>query len=133
MSLVIFEIGPETRQVKKSSNTDRRWKIKCISSTLDDETAIKPKAGVKFIDSLNADKNYKASASLIFISTYKCTTAPSVDPTFSTTDRLISFTIKQATLIALNILGNKINSTSDPIIWCSLFKRGYAQNCNNTE
>lgn len=82
---------------------------KCVNPVLDDTTGFTPRPGQQFTDVLNVDKKHKAQASLIMISTYKSSTAPSVDPVFSNTDQLIALTVKQATLIALNILG-KVSS-----------------------
>lgn len=87
-AVMMYNVGPETRAVKKPG-TDKRWKFRVVM----DETAE------------TADKG-KAICNTIYVSTFKNSEPPKLQPKFNKNHILL--TVKQASLLALNILSKVV-------------------------
>lgn len=80
-AMVIYTIGPESRQVKKPG-TDKRWKFRMVSKVGNNPVTL--------------------VCHCVFVSTFKNTDAPNTQPKI--VDNKLLLTIKQASLLALWIM-----------------------------
>lgn len=128
MRRIIYNIGPETRSVKKGKNADIHWRLR-ITETVQPEqitklrtidfgsysangvlepnaeaTNDKLKKSVEDFWKKFKDGENHATAGMIMISTFKSTSAPTDQPKLSAGNVLL-LTVKQATIIGLHILG----------------------------
>lgn len=87
-AVMMYNVGPETRAVKKPG-TDKRWKFRIIM----EETADVPEKG-------------KIICNTIYVSTFKNSEPPKLQPKFNKNQILL--TVKQASLLALKVLSRVV-------------------------
>lgn len=127
MRRIIYNIGPETRSIKKGKNADVHWRLRITENVSAEQMAAMKKIDFERISS-NGEMNEGAAANngrrrteietkwseikngtdyatagMIMISTFKSTSAPTTQPKLAAGNVLL-LTIKQATIVGLYIL-----------------------------
>lgn len=139
MRRIIYNIGPETRNVKKGKNADSQWRLR-IAEEISEEQIQKldefdfesittngnltdveiagnarRRAEVLAAWTKYAEGPVKITTGMFVISTFKSTPAPTTQPKLTENSNVILLTIKQATIVGLYILSKftKIACTKD--------------------
>lgn len=127
MRRIIYNIGPETRSIKKGKNADVHWRLRITEVVSAEQLAAMKQVDFERISSNgelypgaaanNARRQLEietkwseikngqgyATAGMIMISTFKSTSAPTTQPKLAAGNVLL-LTIKQATIVGLYIL-----------------------------